>query len=547
MDDVVTEANTSRPSSPVFQVPELPTVRPPAYRFNWEGSSLRRTGPPSVSEATDNRGDLHGSPKDDIFPSNNLSSLALALPHDWSSSKHGFNGMSSIASRGAARLLTCPSSAISTVLNNPHRRAAPPKAHSSLPAVPPAELPRVKRKDFEPYLLSIAPEWEQFERSARLGREGSAQISSAFPPEHDPPSTTAFSPGPLTADFPRTPRTAQLPPGKHLPSLNIVPSVYFDSSFDLGDPRTFALVTEALEGEDKTFDPAAVAHSLPLLEKLSHYADVVEQHLVREISLRSSSFFSALTNLQDLQVESRLCLDRASKLREMLKEVDERTAKRGLEMVRLESRLANMDKVSEGAKVVKDVGDLVGAAGGLVHAGEWGEALGVIEELDALWEAAPTPGKGVDTQLSNGHASVQETRTSIPLSSLQAFASLPAHLRELTLEIASSLTADLVSVLTSDLHGRTEPSHGTEKANELLRDRLKPLLQGLVRTEGVKAALGSWRELVMAEVRRAVKRVRVGQRPIFLSTHTSRSIYHRQLTLTKTTKHQRKRLQNEGT
>ncbi|KAF8512270.1 Vps54-like protein-domain-containing protein [Gautieria morchelliformis] len=488
MDDVATEANTSRPGSPVSPLPDAPAARPPLYRFNWD-PSLRRAGPSSVSEATEGRRDLYGSPKSDYFPFTNVSSLALSFPHDWSSSRHGFN-------------------AISTVLNNPHKRAAPPKAHSSLPAVPPAELPRVKRRDFEPYLASIADEWERFERSARIGREGAAQIDTAFPSVPEPPPTAALSAGPFTVDLPRTPRTPQLPPGKPLPSLDVVPSVYFDSSFDLGDPRIFALVTEALEGEDgDALDPAAIAHSLPLLEKLSHYADVVEQHLVREISLRSSSFFSALTNLQELQVESRLCLDRVTKLREMLKEVDERTAKRGLEMVRLESRLANMDKVSEGVKVVKEVSDLVGVAGGLVRAGEWGEALGIIEELDASWAAAPSPPeKDMDTQLSNGHALVEETHRPIPLSSLQAFASLPAHLRELTLEIATSLTTDLVSVLSSDLHARTESSQGTDRANESLRDRLRPLLQGLVRTHGVKAALGSWRDLVMVEVRGAVKR-----------------------------------------
>lgn len=409
--------------------------------------------------------------------------------------------------------LTCPFLAISTVLNNPYKHAAPPKPHSSLPTVPPAELPRVKRKDFEPYLSSIASEWERFEKSVKLGREGAAQFESAFPADPETPLTAALSPGPLNTEFPLTPRTPQLPPGKPLPSLEIVPSVYFDSSFDLGDPQIFALVTEALEGE--SVDPAAIAHSLPLLDKLSQYADVVEQHLVREISLRSSSFFSALSNLQDLQVESRVCLDRVSKLREMLKEVDERTAKRGLEMVRLESRLANMDKVSDGVRVVKDVGELVGVAGGLVHAGEWGEALGVIEQLDALWEPTPSPPeKDLDLESSKAHALLEETPSSIPLSSLQAFASLPGHLRELTLEIATSLTTDLVAVLKSDLHARTESSQETDKSNELLRDRLRPLFQGLVRTQGVKEALGSWRDLVMVEVRGTVKRVRIGY-PIY--------------------------------
>ncbi|KAF8511112.1 Vps54-domain-containing protein [Hysterangium stoloniferum] len=488
MEDAVTEAPTSRPGSPDRPVPPLPETRQPVYRFNWD-PSLRRPGPGSVSEATERRDDTYGSPAAAAaFHLNNFSSLSLALPHEWSSSKHGFN-------------------AISTVMNNPHKRQAPPKAHSSLPAVPPVILPRVKRKDFEPYLDAIRPEWERFERSVRMGREGAAQLD----PGHEPPSNHPSAPG-LSADTgpftPRTPRTPLPSPGKAPPPLAVVPPVYFESNFDMGDPRTFALVTEALEGEHGDgIDPAAIAHSLPLLEKLSHYADVVEQHLVREISLRSSSFFAALTNLHELQTESQVCLDRVGRLRAMLKEVDERTAKRGLEMVRLESRLANMDKVSEGVKVVTDVTEMVVVSGNLVQAGEWDEALGVIEELGSLWEPGPPPPKKDDDgQLQASDAATHATRPIIPLSALQAFASLPSHLQDLTLQIANSLTAELVAVVKSDLLMRIEGHHEMEKTNGLLRDQLKPLLQGLVRTKGVRAALGGWRDLVMAEIRAAVKR-----------------------------------------
>jgi len=91
MDDIATEAPTSRPGSPVTLQPQLPPTRQPVYRFNWD-PSLRRPGPGSVSEATDNREDAYISPSADIFRFNNVSSMSLALPHDWSSSKHGFNG-----------------------------------------------------------------------------------------------------------------------------------------------------------------------------------------------------------------------------------------------------------------------------------------------------------------------------------------------------------------------------------------------------------------------------------------------------------------------
>ena len=92
MDDAATEANTSRPGSPNTPLAELPSpTRQPTYRFNWD-PALRRPGPGSVSEATDNREEPHPSRRPNLLLLNNASSLSLALPHDWSSSKHGFNG-----------------------------------------------------------------------------------------------------------------------------------------------------------------------------------------------------------------------------------------------------------------------------------------------------------------------------------------------------------------------------------------------------------------------------------------------------------------------
>lgn len=172
--------------------------------------------------------------------------------------------------------------------------------------------------------------------------------------------------------------------------------MFFDTAFNLGDPRTFAAVTEqdAFDGAEGEADPSALAHSLPLLEKLSHYADTIEQHLIREISLRSTSFFAALANLQDLQTESEQCLDRIARLRGLLRDVDEKGARRGLEVVRREGTLRNVDKVREGVKVVGGVVDMMGLAKSLVAAGQWGEGLDVIEEITRLWEAKEAPGIG---------------------------------------------------------------------------------------------------------------------------------------------------------
>ncbi|KZT09727.1 Vps54-domain-containing protein [Laetiporus sulphureus 93-53] len=497
----------SRPASPVADLPQPSHAHP--YRFQWDASN-RRPGPGSVSGATEGPNDYFGEASQyDIYNNASLTSLQLgALPSDWSSAKHGFH-------------------AISTVVNSPHKRSAPPKAHSSLPAVPPAELPRVRRKDFDPYLSAVGPEWERFQRSIEQGREGFAQI-----PTTAVPSSSSF-------DVPDASHIPQLRPGRALPPLETVPAVFFEQNFNLGDPRTFNAVTEQPEGADAfVSDPSALSYSLPLLEKLSHHADTIEQHLVREISLRSTSFFAALSNLQDLQTESEQCLERIAKLRGMLNEVDEEGAKRGLEIVRREHRLRNLDAVKEGVKLVSGVVEMTGVAKSLVAAGQWGEALDVIDELDRLWQAGssnegtgdkpkaetlpPIPSReGTRSPLPTVPESPPESpkptpadispkpAINVPISSLKAFAALPAHLRTLTLEITSSLTSEFVNVLRLDLVELIDDSPSKERKEDpdtYLRDRLRPLLQCLARTKGVREATNSWSEVVMTEVRSTLRR-----------------------------------------
>ena len=417
-------------------------------------------------------------------------------------------------------------------MNNPHKKQAPPKAHSSLPGVAAADLPRVRRKDFDSYLHAIAPEWERYQQNLKLGREGQAQV--------DPNSTPRNSIG----GEPSTPRHLnQLDSqrGKYIPPLNTVPAIFFEKTFNLGDPRIFAIVTEQdataalLTSRDDSFtDPFSLSHSLPLLEKFSHYADTVEQHLVREISLRSTSFFAALTNLQDLQTESEHCLDRISKLRARLQDVDKNSARGGLEMVRKECKMANLSRVRDGVKMISGVVEMTGVAKGLVSAGQWGEALDIIEEIDKLWqvdEAVPESATVQTSGLHNGNgdahgspkslsptpeepSKVQQTakhlshQHSVALSSLRSFSALPSHLRVLTMEIAASLSSELVSVLRSDLEVRINGNGKADtEADQGLKDRLKPLLLNLVRTKGLKEGMMSWREVVLIEVKGVVKKV----------------------------------------
>lgn len=319
-------------------------------------------------------------------------------------------------------------------------------------------------------------------------------------------------------------------PTRSLPPLDSVPPVFFKPDFSLGDAQVFREVTE--QGEDS--DPSSLSYSLPLLEKLSHYADTVEQHLVQEISKRSSSFFAALTNLNELQTESEECLDRISKLRGLLKDVDEKGSKKGLQIVRKEARLRNMGRVKDNVKFISGVMEMSSVAKGLVTAGQWSEALDIIEEIESLWDDSalstsdPPPLSTTTSRpsmlepVSEASDSLQESsRKSIrsrphpPLSTLHAFASLPEHLRVLSLNITTSLSSEVVEVLRSDLLDRvnTPSEHPSESPtwtarNESLGDRLRPLLNNLMRTKGVKSAMLAWRDVALSEVKSIAIRVR---------------------------------------
>ena len=394
-------------------------------------------------------------------------------------------------------------------MNNPHKRSAPPKAHAPVPVVTPVVLPRPNRKILDQYAQSVASDWNQLLQSRLNVGEPSEGSSDDVP--------GAF----------------QLV-GKELPPLDSVPSVFFDPEFSLGNPRTFRTVT-GQEEDQHALDTASLAYSLPLIEKLSHHADTLEQHLVLEVSLRSSSFFAALHNLQDLQTESERCAHRITQLKSMLKEVDDKHAKRGLEIVRAEHKLRNLETVKSGVQMVAGVVEMTGVVKGLVGAGQWGEALTVLEEIHNLWDENSKPHLSVSSQVNptttrqtnpdRALSPVQESPriendiplplsslpknpdTGIPLSSLRAFSSLPEHLQTLTLEIASSLTTELVEALRLDLVERIREPPSQEALDQSLKDRLRPLLQGLLRTNSLREATLSWRDVALAEVRNCVKPV----------------------------------------
>ncbi|KAE8226141.1 hypothetical protein CF319_g1235 [Tilletia indica] len=378
--------------------------------------------------------------------------------------------------------------AISTVLNHPTKRQPPIDPNSSRYAainLSHTDLPKVKKADYQAYINVVSPEYNKYVRNQRIGAGGKAALAPAPSRASVDSSRVGLSQQGSSSTSGDTGAEA---PKRRLPPLSSVPQVFFTEDFDLGNPYTFDLVTErykatasastsssaasasaAARSPDKlilgasggragslsaaagksslmgspmpgTFD---VALNQMLQEKLSYYSDVVEQHLILEISARSSSFFAALGNLQDLSSQAEACLSKISELRAELQQVDEKHAKKGLQVVHTQAQAREVQRKEAALLALREVVERRDMARLLVEQGEYDDALEMINQLRHVLEGRwSNDDYGSDSSIATAQADLSEVK------SLKA---IPKQLDELEETISDALIQQLVQILASDL------------------------------------------------------------------------------------------------
>lgn len=469
---------------------------------------------------------------------------------------------------------------------------------SQAPPVVISESRKVLRSEFDKYLGEVRPEWERWEKERRLGREGAINLGS-----------NGASGGGVGLGIGTT-RTEDEMPGsakrkakeEELPPLDGVPQIFFDPAFNLSNPRTFDLVTERIrlspstspntthaETMDTPTGPALepipglgpltladLATDQILQEKLSHYTAVIESHLVWEIGLRSSSFFSALSNLQSLHEQGENCLSKIAELQAALSPEDKGVggaAKRGLQVLRGQARRRGLEKIEEGVRSVEEVWSGVEGVKELVEQGEWMGALQVSEQVESLYygfdaeendndeeERTPTP-TTVDIVVSPSTTTDDPAKPRRPkrarlnLTRIKALDSVPKKLALFRAQVARSLESELIAVLDHEMEvgveeymrlagtgswkgkGREDSASslspaspanvrspigivlspisfvddgetGEDLARERAQERVRPVVRGLMRSDGMESAVGAWRESVLKVVRSMVREVR---------------------------------------
>ncbi|KAL4191169.1 hypothetical protein AMTRI_Chr07g79370 [Amborella trichopoda] len=373
---------------------------------------------------------------------------------------------------------------LASILNNPHLGKGgvygsdaswvgwwpAPGANSieSTPLITPRTFPEINQADFQPYLNSISESYGRFE-DIRHHKDREKSVL-------EPKSRGAV--GELRGQ------------GEALVAcLREVPSLYFKEDFALEDGVTFKAACPF----------SSINENLVLQEKLSHYLDVVEVHLVKEISLRSDSFFEAQGHLQDLNKKIVEACGRLRELKETIRILDIDVVENAQQIQELNRTRGNLLALQQKLRLILYVNQALSTLKLLVAASDCAGALDVIDDLQHLLDGDELTGLHCFRHLRD-----QLTMSSDAINSILAAEFLRAAIydaRELDRSILSKLP-----VKTADLsNGKEEEVKLDEDESSSLRDRLLPLIIGLLRTAKLPSVLRVYRDTLISDMKTAIK------------------------------------------
>ncbi|TRY86070.1 hypothetical protein DNTS_030167 [Danionella cerebrum] len=232
--------------------------------------------------------------------------------------------------------------------------------------------------------------------------------------------------------------------------LEQVPKIFMKPDFALNDPVTFNTVLPWSHFSVAGGNSRDVASSRLLQEKLSHYLDVVEVSIARQISLRSDAFFHAMSSQHQLQ-------DRLSETADSVSRLRARTA--GIHRVLCRAPL----------RVLRDVRSRNNCVA----------LQAKLQLMAALQQTQPT----VQLLLAGGEftgalelISTSKEVLQQELQGIHSFRHLGSQLCEMERLIDKMMVADFSSYAQSDLSRPLE-----EDAQVLEKERLQSLVFGLLR------------------------------------------------------------------
>ncbi|THG17466.1 hypothetical protein TEA_006856 [Camellia sinensis var. sinensis] len=346
------------------------------------------------------------------------------------------------------------SQSLASILNNPHGGDASWIGwwSSSTAVAPPEFAPlagnkagsELKRSDFKPYLVSISEPYGRFEDIRSHSKKESLEDLESNGGQ-----------------------------GEALVScLREVPAMYFKEDFALEDRATFH-------------------ENLVLQEKLSQNLDVVELHLVKEISLRSNSFFEAQRQLEDLNLKIVEGCGRIREFKEIIRLVDSNLVDSGRQIQELNGTRNDLLGLQQKLRLILYVNQALSALKLLVASADCAGALDVTDDLQHLLDGDE-------------------------LTGLHCFRHLRNHLAASVDTINSILSAEF---MRTSIHGvrNMDAVKLDEEETSIFRDQILPLTIGLLRTEKLPSVLRIYRDTLTAHMKTAIKTAVADILPVLLT------------------------------
>lgn len=388
-----------------------------------------------------------------------------------------------------------------------------------IPPVSLTNIPHVENSAFDSYFAQTGSLYDLFRRSAvdepeiRKGREtrkdpyARPSYSRAFSSSSDvvpsSPTSPSFAPSPASRSPRRQPRRRKGPAS--VTPLSTVPAVYFDSDFQLENPRIFDVVSEHARASSASPPEARrnLANNAILQEKLSWYMDTIEVHLISAISTASASFFAALGDLRSLHDEAAESVTQIQRLQAELAHIDKEVAQGGLKVVALRRRKDNVRKLQAAVRQVEQIVQAINSCEKLVQAGNVEAALDQSDKISTSLQTDPLTGEIV--ALQDVGQQVGKLRLQIGQIYEDRFlSSLLTDLRQHVDAVSPEETVQRWEVRSRRLRGG--PASSALAISDKQRDHLQKNLQGLARCGTLKQATISYRDALWREIKLLIRR-----------------------------------------
>jgi vacuolar protein sorting-associated protein 54 len=131
-------------------------------------------------------------------------------------------------------------------------------------------------------------------------------------------------------------------------TIRDIPQIFLKSDLDLSKPDIFATV---FDGLNINYD---ADHEM-LQDKLSHYLDIVEIQISKQVYQKSSSFFHAMTSQDAIMEEMRRATTNVKKLREKLANIDDVVVRQSFNIINSARIKTNKEMVLEKLRLMATV------------------------------------------------------------------------------------------------------------------------------------------------------------------------------------------------